>query len=57
MSSLKVCDLPERWQLIGIQEQYKFFDEIKRELSSEHTLFGVSAIAIARKKERDDILI
>lgn len=56
MSSLKGCDLPQRWELIGIQEQYKFFDELKRELSSEHILFGVSAIAIARKEERDDIL-
>ncbi len=49
-------DLPTDWVRLTPQEADRLQLELKQELCPEHVLYGISATALARKRQRDDFL-
>ncbi len=48
--------LPETWITVTDEERLRLETELKREVSHEHPLFGLSGRCLARRADRDDFL-
>jgi hypothetical protein len=49
-------EMPEGWIAISGEDARRFEDELKKEASSTHALFGLMAQCLARRADRDDFL-
>lgn len=48
--------LPKNWKILTEEESLKFSEELQKEVGEAHSLYGVSARAIARHEKLDDFL-